>query len=114
MKSPALLIALIAGLSSPLAASAAEMHAGHNHNAKVAAAEAKTHKVQGTLIKISPDGTLNIAHGPVASLGWPGMTMDFQVKDKALLKGLKPGQKIDFDIGMQGGSYVITAIRPVK
>ena len=30
-------------------------------------------------------GAVTIAHGPVASLKWPGMTMDFKVKDPALL-----------------------------
>ena len=114
MKLPALLIALITALSSPIAATATEMHDGHNHDAIIAAAEAKSHKAKGTLNKINPDSSVNITHGPVESLGWPGMTMDFQVKDKALLKGLKAGQKIDFDLARQDDGYIITAIKPVK
>jgi Cu(I)/Ag(I) efflux system protein CusF len=112
VKSYALLIALITGLSSLIAATAAE--ANSDHNAKMAAAAVKSHKAKGTLNKIDPDGTVNITHGPVESLGWPGMTMNFQVKSKVLLMGLKAGQKIDFDLAKQGGGYVITAIKPVK
>jgi len=112
MKTFTLLIALIAGLSSPLLAAASGTHNG-NH-AKAAAPETPSHKAKGTLNKINPDGSVNITHGPVESLGWHGMTMDFQVKDKALLKGIKPGQKISFEIGKDVSGYVITAISAAK
>src|SRR3989338_2637807 len=35
------------------------------------------HRVQGTLNAVNADGTVNITHGPVETLDWPGMTMDF-------------------------------------
>lgn len=41
------------------------------------------------------------------------MTMDFQVRDKAVLKGVAPGQIVDFDITQTGQSqFVITRIAP--
>ena len=112
MKTSTLLIALIAGLSSPLLATASGTHNGGH--AKMAASNIQSHKATGTVNKINSDGTVNITHGPVASLGWPGMAMDFQVKDKALLKGIKPGQKISFEIGKEASGYVITAISAAK
>lgn len=112
MKTLALLIsALISGFAS-LPATAANVSAGHS--IKMAAKDTQSHKAKGTVNKINPDGTVNISHGPVDSLGWPGMTMDFQVKNKALLKNLKAGQKIDFEIGMGASGYVIIAISAAK
>ena len=57
--------------------------------------------------------SVTLAHGPIASLKWPAMTMDFKVKDAALLRTLKPGQKIVFDlVGESGGEYTIVRIQP--
>jgi Cu(I)/Ag(I) efflux system membrane fusion protein len=85
------------------------------------AAAGQTHKGQGTVRAVDlQTGTVNIDHGPIASLNWPAMTMDFQVKDKALLKGVKPGQTVEFDIVQQGpGQFVVTrvaatAVQPVQ
>ena len=57
--------------------------------------------------------TVTVEHGPITSLNWPAMTMDFRVKDKALLKGIKPGQRIEMDLVQQGpGEFVVTRIAP--
>jgi Cu(I)/Ag(I) efflux system membrane fusion protein len=59
--------------------------------------------------------TVTLAHGPIASLKWPAMTMDFRVKDPALLRTLKPGQTIAFDmIEESAGEYVIVRVRPAR
>jgi Cu(I)/Ag(I) efflux system membrane fusion protein len=56
---------------------------------------------------------VTIAHDPIASLNWPAMTMDFRARDPALLRSLKPGQKVDFDIVEESaGEYVIVNIQP--
>ena len=56
--------------------------------------------------------SVSLAHGPIASLKWPAMTMDFKVKDAALLRTLKPGQRIVFDLaGEPGGEYTIVSIQ---
>lgn len=71
-----------------------------------------THQASGSIEAVDPvAGTLRIQHGPVASVGWPAMTMDFIVSDKALLNNVKSGQKIDFDFYDRGGDYVVTSIR---
>ena len=78
------------------------------------AAESPAHKGQGTVNGVDVKaGKVNLTHGPIATLKWPGMTMDFQVKDKALLKGVTPGQNVEFDIVQAGPSqFVITRIAP--
>lgn len=78
------------------------------------AAESPVHKGQGTVNGVDAKaGKVNLTHGPIATVKWPGMTMDFQVKDKAVLKGVVPGQKVEFDIVQQGpGQFVITRIAP--
>lgn len=55
-------------------------------------------------------GTVKIAHGPVSSLGWPAMTMDFQVENKAMLAPLKPSAQVKFHFEQREGRYVITKI----
>ncbi len=59
--------------------------------------------------------TLNLAHEPIAELGWPGMTMDFAVDETIDLGGIEAGQVVDFTIRKRGdGAFVIDRIRPRK
>jgi Cu(I)/Ag(I) efflux system membrane fusion protein len=76
---------------------------------------AKTHAAEGTVESVdAKTGTVSIAHGPVASLKWPGMTMDFKVKDPALLQGMKAGAKIRFEFAEQGpGEWTVTGLSSV-
>ena len=81
-------------------------------NLLVHAAPGETHTGQGTVNRVDANaGKVNMTHGPIASLKWPGMTMDFTVKDKQALAGLKTGQKVEFRLTEQSkGHYVITEI----
>lgn len=74
----------------------------------------KTHKGQGTVNNVDVKaGKVNLTHGPIATLKWSGMTMDFQVKDQAVLKDVKPGQSVEFDLVQVGQSqFIITRIAP--
>lgn len=70
------------------------------------------HEAVGTVKSVDPAaGTVTLAHGPVKTLNWPAMTMDFAVKDKALFDKLSVGRKVDVDIVQQEGKYVITAVK---
>lgn len=61
------------------------------------------------------EGTVNVTHGPIKALNWPGMTMSFPVLDKAALFGLTPGETVDFDLARGAdGQYAITRIVPAK
>ena len=55
--------------------------------------------------------TVTLAHGAVESLGWPAMTMKFQVADKQLLENLSKGKTVEFDIVKRGNAYVIVDVR---
>ena len=56
---------------------------------------------------------VNLAHEAIPSINWPAMTMDFSVKDPAIMKGIKPGDKIKFELTeTTKGEFIITQITP--
>lgn len=59
-------------------------------------------------------GMLTIKHGPLKNLGMPGMTMGFGVKDPAILKQLKVGDKINFVADMVNGVPTVTKVEQAK
>jgi Cu(I)/Ag(I) efflux system membrane fusion protein len=97
-------------------------HAGHGQKAKTAEATASAaapalpatvgHKAEGTVDGIDAKaGSISLNHGPVPTLKWPAMTMEFQVANASLLTGLKAGQAVRFEfVERQPGEYVVTAI----
>jgi Cu/Ag efflux protein CusF len=56
-------------------------------------------------------GSVTIAHGPVASLSWPSMSMSFKVKDKAMLDKVKNGDQVQFSFVQSGKDYTITQMK---
>ncbi len=72
------------------------------------------HRAEGTVDSIdAAAGSLMLQHGPVPSLKWPAMTMEFKVANPALVQGLKPGSAIDFEfVERQPGEWVVTRITP--
>src|SRR6185503_12458279 len=55
--------------------------------------------------------TVTIKHGPIPAIDMPPMTMVFQVKDSAMLKKVKAGDKVKFQAEIQsGGKATITEI----
>lgn len=70
------------------------------------------HQAQGVLDEINEDGSVSITHEPIASLGWPGMTMDFDLANSALAAGIQPGSEISFEIvERKPGAWVITKLK---
>ncbi|HLO61741.1 MAG TPA: efflux RND transporter periplasmic adaptor subunit, partial [Azonexus sp.] len=81
---------------------AAAARVGHQAQGKVEGVDAKA-------------GTASISHGPVASLKWPGMTMEFVAANEAILQQLQPGAAIDFEFVERGqGEWVITSVKPAS
>ena len=71
-------------------------------------AKAASHKAEGTLKSIDAAGTVSVSHDPVASLGWPAMTMDFVLANPSLAEKLKPGSPIAFEfVERKPGEWVI-------
>ncbi|MDO8361227.1 MAG: efflux RND transporter periplasmic adaptor subunit [Devosia sp.] len=73
-----------------------------------------THKGEGKVEAVDlAQASVTLAHGPIASLKWPAMTMDFHVKDPALLRTLRPGQRIVFEfVAETGGEYAVVRVQP--
>ena len=59
-------------------------------------------------------GTVTLAHGPIANLGMPPMTMMFKAKDKAMLKKVKAGDKVRFRAAETGGAYTVVRIEAAR
>jgi Cu/Ag efflux protein CusF len=57
-------------------------------------------------------GKLTLRHGAIKNLDMPPMTMVFQVRDKALLEGVKAGDKVRFRAESDKGAYIVTDLRP--
>jgi Cu/Ag efflux protein CusF len=72
-----------------------------------------THAGRGKVISVDIQaGTVKLTHDPIKSLKWPKMTMDFKAHDAAMLKDLKPGAQVDFELTKMGGGYLIMKISP--
>jgi Cu(I)/Ag(I) efflux system membrane fusion protein len=53
--------------------------------------------------------TVTLHHGPIESLRWPSMTMEFRVANQALLAGLTPGLAVTFEfVERKPGEWVVT------
>jgi len=67
---------------------------------------------QGVIKKIMPaDMRLNISHEPILQLGWPDMTMDFNVNQQVDLKQFNTNDKIEFELQKGSDGYEIKSIR---
>jgi len=52
-------------------------------------------------------GRVTLKHGEIKSLDMPPMTMVFTVKDKAMLEGVKVGDKIKFKAANENGKLTV-------
>lgn len=58
---------------------------------------------------------VNMTHGPVTALKWPGMTMDFGVAPGVDMGAFKPGAKVGFTLKQgAGGMYEIDSVKPTQ
>jgi Cu(I)/Ag(I) efflux system membrane fusion protein len=73
------------------------------------------HHAEGTVEDVDlKAGTVSLAHGPIASLKWPAMTMEFKPANEALFKALKPGARVAVEfVERQPGEWVITSVKPL-
>ena len=73
-----------------------------------------SNRAEGTVEEVDVKaGAITLSHGPVASLKWPAMTMEFKVANESLLKNLKPGSKIAVEfVERKQGEWVITSVTP--
>ena len=72
--------------------------------------------VDGLVTKIDEsEGKMTIRHGPIKKFDMDhGMTMVFRVADPAMLKAVKPGDKVKFDADKVYGRFTVTKIEKAK
>jgi Cu(I)/Ag(I) efflux system membrane fusion protein len=72
------------------------------------------HRAEGVLKAVdAAAGTVTLSHGPVASLNWPAMKMEFALANPALIQGIAPGSQVTIEfVERQPGEWVITAMKP--
>ena len=90
---------------------------GHSdHGTAAPATKGSSNQAVGTVEDVDAKaGTINLNHGPVASLKWPAMTMEFKLANESLLQTLKPGAKVTVEfVERQPGEWVITSAKPTN
>ncbi len=72
--------------------------------------------VNGQVTKIDESAQkITIKHGPLKKFDMDdGMTMVFRAQDPAMLKAVKPGDKIKFDVERVKGQFTVTKIEKAK
>lgn len=80
-----------------------------------ATAPAAGHHADGVVKELdSKAGTVSLAHGPVSSLKWPAMTMEFKLANPSLQNALKPGSRVSIEfVERAPGEWVITRAKPL-
>jgi Cu/Ag efflux protein CusF len=74
-------------------------------------AGAKMAKGTGTVTAIDAKAsTITLNHGPIPEANWPAMTMGFKAAP-AIAQSVKVGDKVAFDLKLQGGAGEVTAIQ---
>lgn len=72
-------------------------------------AGATLHTGSGRVTALS-GAAITIAHGPVASLNWPAMSMQFSFARPELATGLRVGDQVAFRFRQSGETYVVEEI----
>lgn len=76
----------------------------------VAPAQAQQASASGEVRRIDAGaGKITLKHGEIPALGLPAMSLVYRI-DPALLKDIKPGDKVSFTARREDGQYVITEI----
>lgn len=71
---------------------------------------AKVYSGSGT-IKAIAGNQVSIAHGAIAGIGWPPMTMTFTATP-AMEAGVKVGTPVNFSFRKDGSAYALTSLKP--
>ena len=78
-------------------------------------ASADSEMVRGEVTKIDADaGSITIKHEAIKKYDMDGMTMVFKAGDPAMLKQVKPGDRITFHPDKVNGQFTVTKIEMAK
>lgn len=73
----------------------------------------KIYDGSGRITAVGTKG-VTIAHGPVAGLSWPAMTMEFGIAKAEQARGLKVGDAVSFRFHQGGAGYAIDEIKKTE
>jgi len=78
-------------------------------------AKQAVHRAEATVDSLDAKaGTAMLSHGPVASLKWPAMTMEFSLANAALARDLQQGARVTIEfVERKPGDWMITAAKPL-
>ena len=94
-----------AGLAAPAIA-----HQGETH-----AQAPQTAEGEGVVRSIDARAnTVTIAHGPIAALGWPAMTMAFHVHSPEILNGVAVGARVHFELMNDNGQPMVSELHVLQ
>jgi Cu/Ag efflux protein CusF len=81
-----------------------------------AVAVAQVAAIDGEVVKINEgSGNVTLKHGPAPSLGFKeAVTMVYEVRDNAMLKQLKVGDKVKFEAESDDAGFTVTKIQKSK
>lgn len=103
-------LAFCAGLAGP---AYAQGHAGHTTVAQAKGTRTMTEPADGEVRRIDKAaGKVTLRHGDLKELEMPPMTMVFEVKDKAMLDGVKQGDKVKFKATDDNGKLTVIEMKP--
>lgn len=81
----------------------------------IGATAAVAQMVDGEVTKIDEEaGKITIKHGPLKKFDMDAMTMVFRAKDPAMLKQVKPGDKIRFEADKVNGQFTVMKVEKKK
>lgn len=81
----------------------------------VTGAAAETVPTRGEVTKIDEaQGKITLKHEAIKNLDMDGMTMVFAAGDPAMLKAIKPGEKVIFEADRVNGRLTVVKIQKVK
>lgn len=76
---------------------------------------AQTAMVDGQVTKVDESaGKITIKHGPLKKFDMDAMTMVFRAQDPAMLKSVKAGDKIKFDVDKINGQFTVIKLQKAK
>ena len=104
-------VALLTCSTMALAQSASN-HAGHHQHSMSSSTMTTTQSASGVVKRVDVGaGKITVDHGPIKSLRMDAMIMVFRVKDPAMLKQVKAGDRINFDAGRINGALTILKMK---
>ena len=96
MRKSMIMVAAVAGLAAATTVAFAQM-------------------VDGEVTKVDESaGKITIKHAPLKKFDMDAMTMVFRAQDPAMLKQVKPGDKIKFEADKVSGQFTVTKIEKKK